>query len=101
MSGSVMRALKDDEPIMVAWKRYQETDDYDNTFKWAAHSEHRKGSLWAAFMGGFLAATEKAASLHENINPASDEERTNKAPGCGAMGAVIEYRDAIRKDLAP
>lgn len=40
---------------------------------------------------------ERAASLHEIINPASDEERANSVPGAGAMGAVIEYRDAIRK----
>ena len=39
---------------------------------------------------------ERAASLHETVNPASDEERANSVPGCGAMGAVIEYRDAIR-----
>lgn len=40
---------------------------------------------------------DRAASLHESINPASDEERSKNVPGCGAMGAVIEYRDAIRK----
>lgn len=39
---------------------------------------------------------ERAASLHENINPASDEERGRGDPGAGAMGAVIEYRDKIR-----
>lgn len=40
---------------------------------------------------------ERAASLHEVVNPASDDERANGVPGSGAMGAVIEYRDAIRK----
>ena len=44
-----------------------------------------------------LELKERAASLYESINPASDEERANKVPGCGAMGAIIEYRDAIRK----
>lgn len=39
---------------------------------------------------------ERCAMLHENVNPASDEERLNNVPGAGAMGAVIEYRDAIR-----
>lgn len=39
---------------------------------------------------------DQAASLHETVNPASDEERAGNVPGCGAMGAVIEYRDAIR-----
>ena len=44
-----------------------------------------------------LDAKEQAASLHESINPASDEERASGVPGCGAMAAVIEYRDAIRR----
>jgi len=39
---------------------------------------------------------EKCAALHENINPASDAERLRGDPGAGAMGAIIEYRDAIR-----
>lgn len=43
------------------------------------------------------AALEEAAALHESINPASDEERHHRAPGAGAMGAVIEYRDKIRE----
>ncbi len=41
-------------------------------------------------------AIEEAARLHESINPASDDERQAGAPGAGAMGAVIEYRDKIR-----
>lgn len=41
---------------------------------------------------------ERCARLHEQINPASDEERLNGVPGAGAMGAVIEYRDLIRSD---
>lgn len=40
---------------------------------------------------------ERAAALHESINPASDDERASGTPGAGAMGAVIEYRDAIRR----
>lgn len=39
---------------------------------------------------------ERCAMLHETVNPASDEERLNRVPGAGAMGAVIEYRDLIR-----
>lgn len=41
-------------------------------------------------------ALEHAASLHESVSPARDDERLHKAPGAGAMGAVIEYRDQIR-----
>lgn len=103
---------------MRAWKSYQETDDFKNSIKWAtsailiaareslpeanrvdpeyAREQRAMATLWAAFMAGFNAAIERAGSLHENINPASDEERLNHAPGAGAMGAVIEYRDSIR-----
>jgi hypothetical protein len=42
------------------------------------------------------AKRERCARLHERVNPASDEERLCNAPGAGAMGAVIEYRDLIR-----
>lgn len=42
------------------------------------------------------AERERCAQLHEQINPASDDERHNHVPGAGAMGAVIEYRDKIR-----
>ena len=86
-----------DHPMMKAWKAYETTDDFANSKKWAAVPEHLNGSLWAAFMQGYMVATERAASLHESVNPASDRERIDKAPGAGAMGAVIEYRDLIRK----
>ena len=39
---------------------------------------------------------ERDARMHEQISPASDEERIRGIPGAGAMGAIIEYRDAIR-----
>lgn len=107
-----------DHPLMVAWTAYQQTDEFKNTFKWATsailiategsapeanrvdHVEQRErraqGTLWAAFMAGFNAATERASGLHEQINPASDQERHDHTPGAGAMGAVIEYRDTIQ-----
>lgn len=43
------------------------------------------------------AERERCARLHEMVSPASDDERLNGVPGAGAMGAVIEYRDLIRK----
>lgn len=51
--------------------------------------------LDAADRRGFERARKMAAQLHENINPASDQERLWGDPGAGAMGAVLEYRDAI------
>ena len=91
-----MSPIPADHPLMKSWETYKQTEDYRNSFKWAADLEHRTGSMWAAFEAGFRAATERAASIHEQINPASDQERNDKSPGAGAMGAVVEYRDAIR-----
>lgn len=73
MSEQPMRACKPTEPVMVAWKVYQDTEDFANSKKWAIHSEHVQGSLWAAFSEGFRLATERAAMLHESVNPASDD----------------------------
>ncbi len=92
----VMQQVPVDHPLMVAWNAYKASDDYANSLKWAATPDYREGSMWAAFMAGFKAATERSASLHESVNPASDDERHNNVPGAGAMGAVIEYRDLIR-----
>lgn len=114
----VMQQVPADHPLMKAWTEYQGGDDFRNTLHWATEnivitteatapeanrvnpqeerSRRALGSLWGAFMAGFNAATERAAALHEQINPASDDERHNKVPGAGAMGAVIEYRDRIR-----
>jgi len=86
-----------DHPLMKAWEAYRLSEEYRNSFKHAANLEYRTGSMWAAFEAGFKVATERAASLHEQINPASDQERHDKSPGAGAMGAVIEYRDRIRE----
>lgn len=118
MSGQAMQKCPDDHPLMIAWNAYQKTDDFQNTFKWATSAilistqetapeanrvdpiEDRQrramGTLWGAFMAGFNAATERAASLHEQVNPASDDERHSSVPGAGGMGAVIQYRDLIR-----
>lgn len=115
---NAMSPVPADHPLMKAWTAYQQTDDFKNTFKWAtsailiaaqesapeanrvdpieARERRAMGTLWGAYMAGFNAATERAASLHESVNPASDDERHNKVPGAGGMGAVIEYRDLIR-----
>lgn len=94
----VMEQVPADRPLMKAWEKYRASDGFRTSFKNAAYLEYRTGTLWAAFMEGFKAATERAAGLHEQINPASDMERLDKSPGAGAMGAVIEYRDRIRAE---
>lgn len=119
MSDGAMAPVPQDHPLMIAWKTYQATEDYANSYRWATagvehivlpppkdpmanqytHEHYKRfveGSLWAAFVAGFNAATERAASLHESISPASDDERHHGRAGAGAMGAVLEYRDQIR-----
>ena len=58
---AVMAAVPADDPLMVAWESYQETEDFKNTKRWAKNPEHLQGSLWAAFMSGFRAGNEGAA----------------------------------------
>jgi cation transport regulator ChaB len=96
MSGGAMAEMPLTHPLRAAWEQYKQTDEYKNTRKWAAHPEHLEGSMWGVWLAAFNAATERAASLHESVDPASDDERANKVPGAGAMGAVIQYRDLIR-----
>lgn len=52
-----MRPVRDDEPLMIAWKKYKETDEFKNSEKWAQYVTHPHigGSLWAVFEAGFLA----------------------------------------------
>lgn len=68
--------VPDDHPLMIAWKSYQATEDYANSYKWATaaielavipppkdptanrmtkdgYRRFVEGSLWAAFMAGF------------------------------------------------
>ena len=94
---TAMERISEDSPLMKAWGSYTKSAEYANTKRWALHPEHVDGSLWAAFLAGFSMATERAASLHESVDPASDEERALSAPGAGAMAAVVEYRDLIRR----
>jgi hypothetical protein len=50
-----MVALPSDDPVMLAWNAYKQTEDYANTLKWAVLREHTEGSLWGAFLSGWIA----------------------------------------------
>lgn len=39
---------------MVAWNAYKRTEEFANSMRWLDKSEHRQGSMWAAFLEGFL-----------------------------------------------
>lgn len=48
--------VPDNHPLMIAWKAYTATGDYENTKGWCI-GPHAEGSLWAAFERGFMAAS--------------------------------------------
>ncbi len=48
--------VSSDDPRMVAWNKYKESDAYANTRRWASKEEAVDGSLWASFIAGFEAA---------------------------------------------
>lgn len=50
-----MQALSKSDPRVKAWEEYQASDNYKNSFHWAAQDAHRKGSMWAAFIAGWHA----------------------------------------------
>lgn len=58
---ALMMALPKDHPLVKAFEAYKETPDYRNSFRWAAHPEHRDGSLWAAFEQGWNAREKHSA----------------------------------------
>ena len=80
--------VAEDDPLMVAWKAYKQTEDYANSYSWATRfipeddpeeaarirasganhfgREQRikavEGSLWSAFMHGFRSAPASRAA---------------------------------------
>lgn len=48
--------LPDDHPMMVAWRAFQQTPDYENSCRWAADDAARAGSMWHMFSTGWTAA---------------------------------------------
>lgn len=63
--------------------------------------QRRNGVLIAAGKGlreGIRQGMERAANMHAYVKPACEHEREAGAPGAGAIGAVIEYRDLIRAE---
>ena len=46
-------------PMRDAWDAYMASAGYANTRRWALTEAHVDGSLWAAFIAGYAAATPK------------------------------------------
>lgn len=43
--------LPKDDPRLIAWEKYKQTDEFKNTIRWAGVIN--VGSLWAAFLVGW------------------------------------------------
>lgn len=50
-----MTPVPEDSPVMVAWRRWEKTEEFENIRRWALQ-EHVRSALWAAFLEGFEAA---------------------------------------------
>ena len=44
------------DPMFILWDEYKASAEYKNSFKWAGQERHRDGSMWAAFVQGYVAA---------------------------------------------
>ena len=66
MNSEVMTALPSDDPLMIAWNEYCETDEFKNALRWAVETkyddgrsidplqieQHAKGAMWLSFTKG-------------------------------------------------
>lgn len=58
-------------PMMIAWEAYSNGPEYQNSAHWAVRPEHTKGSMWAAFVAGWRAATRRPPE-EQRQSPGSD-----------------------------
>lgn len=63
-----------DDPLMITWERYEATEDYENTRRWALHEQYVAGSLWAVFEAGYRVAEDQDTLRAENAQLKSDFE---------------------------
>ena len=90
---TVEAAVPEAAPVMIAWKAYQAGEEYANSFKWAAHEERRKGSMWAAFYAGFYASALNNAEQAGDLVEALADCLAELSPLMGAYRA--EHQEAI------
>lgn len=90
---SEMTEVPMSDPMRQAWERYKQTDDYQNTRRWALHEQHVDGSLWAAYCEGYKAAEAKLAKVREcvkGLNPAAiDALRDDNQQQLDADGVMV------------
>lgn len=101
---NTMTPVPPDDGRIIAWELYKTTGQYVNTKLWATLSEHTEGSLWAAFLEGWTACSEQAATEGEDDWKGSirweerDKERVSKwaATVADKNDVIAEARAAIR-----
>ena len=74
----VQQQVAETDPLMIAWKAYQETASFANSKKWAAHEQHLMGSLWAVFESGFRAGDSNATERSNRIVQLAREDRIDR-----------------------
>jgi hypothetical protein len=59
---TVQTPVPENDPLMIAWKAYKQSDSYGNTKSWATnidwikqHPDNVDGQLWSAFEHGWRA----------------------------------------------
>jgi len=69
--------LSDDDPIVLAWDRFQHSMDYKNAQLFYNTEVHRRGGLWGAFLAGWLAGSgeepEYSVCSHEGCGDPVDD----------------------------
>jgi hypothetical protein len=101
---TTMRPVPADDPLMIAWKAYEATDDYANTRRWVVEPHATDGSLWAAFEAGFRARpVAPPPPSVEELERLLDEFR-NRAMDVAALEApksveMLKHRDAAAERL--
>lgn len=117
--GNVGALVPADDPLMIAWKAYQATDEYANTFKWATdpslrhrreedrqrREQHFEGTLWAAFIEGYEACRnaefpETEATVEVVVSGRGDAWAANlNGRLVGGWFQMEALADAIATDL--
>lgn len=92
--------VPNDHPLMIAWKAYQSSGEYQNTKNWAAFEEHVDGSLWAAFVEGWEAGSNKGklqSALEASQREAEELRKVNSA-ALAVIKAANAYTDSAGED---
>lgn len=85
-----------DHPMRVAFREYQNTDEYENNRKWAQYSQSVDGSLWSVFIAGMEAQKKlqsttpaDAAQFRERLIALCQQWTPANLDRCGTPEEII------------